>query len=373
MLRAVTNRRIGTLALAAASLAFFPAPSFAQIAGDDTPVIENATQGGFQFVEEEFDMGTVLQTERPEFEFKFTNVSAMELEIIKIVPSCGCTYTEMSKRKFAPGETGTLKVRYDPTNKFGPQNKTIAVTTSDPRRQEITLKLKATVEPAVIVEPRVVNFGSVQKDEQRTIKVEVTGRTEDFDATFATVQRTEILEVKRISEPEAVRVDGKAMRRVLFEVTLKPGAGVGRLGDLMSIRTNDPREPIVNCNIAGQIQPDVRAEPMVLAFGAVVAGSEFAGEFRLTHRLGSEFKVEKVEVKPNVTTVEVKDFNAVAEPVGTGSYAVKVTGTAPEGRIAQPLTGKILVYTDVAGEQVLEVPYALQVRIKPARAAQGGR
>jgi len=354
--------------MAVSSLAILPSAALAQIDGDDTPVIQNSGTGGFRFVDEEHDMGSVLQTERPEFEFQFTNVSATELEITKVVPSCGCTFAAMTKRKFAPGETGTIQIKYDPTNKFGPQNKHIAVSTNDPLRPEITLKLKANVEPAVIVEPRVINFGSVQKDEERKVKVEVTGRTEDFDATLATVQRSEILDVKRISErPEAVEVEGKSMRRVVFEITLKPGAGVGRLVDLLSIRTTDTREPIINCQIAGQIQPDVRAEPMVMAFGAVVAGSEFAGEVRITHRLGTEFKVSRVEVNPNPGSVE-----AVAEPLGAGSYVIKCTGRAPEGRIIQPMTGKILVYTDTPGEPVIEIPYALQLRARPFKAQKGG-
>jgi len=371
MLCAASNR-LGVLALAGAlSLAFVPC-TFAQIQGDDTPTVNTQAAGGFEFTEEEHDLGNVLQTDRPEFKYKFKNVSTMELEISKIVPSCGCTYAEMNKRKYDPGEEGEILIKYDPTNKFGPQNKHITVTTTDPHRPEIILKLKANVEPAVIVEPRVVNFGSVQKDEERKIKIEVTGRTEDFDATFATVQRSEILEVKRLSDqPEAVQVEGKPMRRVAFEVTLKPGAAVGRLVDLLSIRTTDVREPIVNCQIAGQIQPDVRPEPMVLAFGAVAAGSEFNGEVRVTHRLGKDFKIEKVEVTPNNGTIDPGAIETSWERLGEGSYVIRCKGTAPQARVAQPLTGKLLVYTDVAGENVLEVPYALQIRLRPVKAQSG--
>ena len=369
MLTLPLKNRCSALAAAALAFALVPSLSWAQIQGDDG----NEQRGIFEqgdparaavtFKTDSHDIGTVLQTDRPEFEFEFTNSGASELEIVKIQPSCGCTYTELVKRKYAPGESGSIHVKYDPTNKVGPQNKHITVTTNDPKRPEVTLKLTANVEPAVLVEPRVVNFGSVNKDEERKVKIEVTGRTEDFDATFATVQRTEILDIKKLDDkPVEVEVGGKKMRRIAFELTLKPGGGVGRLVDLLSIRTTDAREPIINCQVAGQILPDVRSEPMVVAFGAVQSGTDFKGEARLTHRLGKDFKVTKVEVNPNPGNVEV-----IPEASGVGSYVLRCTGKAPDGRIAAPLTGKILVYTDITGEATVEIPYALQLRLRPVK------
>ena len=61
-------------------------------------------------------------------------------------------------------------------------------------------------------------------------------------------------------------------------------------------------------------------------------------------------------------------MQVIAESVGTGSYILKCTGTAPDSRVAQPLTGKLIVHTDSPGEPTVEFNYALQLRLKPVKA-----
>jgi hypothetical protein len=173
------------------------------------------------------------------------------------------------------------------------------------------------------------------------------------------------------------------MRRNTFELTIKPNEAMmpGRLGDLLTIRTNESREPIVNCQITGNISGDLVVEPAVVAFGAVQAGANYAGQFTISHRKGAAFKVLSVDNRdqPRPGSLQGEkmavNFEVVPNPGqgGASSFTIKCTGTAQQPRvIGPPMTGAILITTDAPGEGVKEVPYSLTVRPlrgKPAGAA----
>ena len=55
----------------------------------------------------------------------FTNVGNADIIISKVETSCGCTIPEYDKKPVAPGNVGTIRVRFDSSNKSGTQYKTI--------------------------------------------------------------------------------------------------------------------------------------------------------------------------------------------------------------------------------------------------------
>jgi hypothetical protein len=103
--------------------------------------------GGAQisFEKEVHDYGTVKQGGNGECEFKFTNTGTEPLVISDAKGSCGCTVPEWPKTPIKPGESASVKVKYD-TKRVGPINKTVTVTSNsvtDPTKQ---IRIKGTVE-----------------------------------------------------------------------------------------------------------------------------------------------------------------------------------------------------------------------------------
>ena len=48
--------------------------------------------------------------------FRFTNTGQTPLLLRDVRPSCGCTGAEWEKRPVAPGETGEIKITFDPNS-----------------------------------------------------------------------------------------------------------------------------------------------------------------------------------------------------------------------------------------------------------------
>lgn len=97
------------------------------------------------FDKEVHDYGTVKQGGNGECEFKFTNTGTEPLIISDAKGSCGCTVPEWPKTPIKPGETASIKVKYD-TKRVGPINKTVTVTSNATTEPTKTLRIKGTVE-----------------------------------------------------------------------------------------------------------------------------------------------------------------------------------------------------------------------------------
>lgn len=97
------------------------------------------------FDKEVHDYGTVKQGGNGECEFKFTNTGTEPLIISDAKGSCGCTVPEWPKTPIKPGETASIKVKYD-TKRVGPINKTVTVTSNASSEPTKVLRIKGTVE-----------------------------------------------------------------------------------------------------------------------------------------------------------------------------------------------------------------------------------
>ena len=78
-----------------------------------------------------YDYGEVVDGEVVEVDFNFTNTGNSDLIIFNASASCGCTVPEYPQNKnIKPGESSSLKVRFDTSNKPGKQMKTVTLTTN---------------------------------------------------------------------------------------------------------------------------------------------------------------------------------------------------------------------------------------------------
>ncbi len=76
----------------------------------------------------EFNFGKIVQGDKVEHTFKFTNVGKVDLIISSVEASCGCTVPKTwPKEPIAPGEGGEIPVVFDSEGKQGNVSKTISV------------------------------------------------------------------------------------------------------------------------------------------------------------------------------------------------------------------------------------------------------
>ena len=91
-------------------------------------------------------------------EFRFTNAGDGVLRIKEIGKTCGCTPFSLAKRDYAPGESGTLKVKYYSDTQRGSTAKQLFVYSNDKTQPEVALTIKATIITKVAYEPKTLNL-----------------------------------------------------------------------------------------------------------------------------------------------------------------------------------------------------------------------
>lgn len=91
-------------------------------------------------------------------EFRFTNAGNSTLKIDEIKSSCGCTPFSLTKKEYAPGESGILKVGYLSDQQRGQTTKQLTIHSNDKTNPVITLEVKANIMMQVDYEPKTLDL-----------------------------------------------------------------------------------------------------------------------------------------------------------------------------------------------------------------------
>lgn len=96
------------------------------VAADGTMDTVNVAKLSFEI--EKYDFGKVNEGEIVYHVFEFENVGKVPLLIRDVRSTCGCTVPEWPETPVAPGERGSISVKFDTTNKYSEQSKPIIIT-----------------------------------------------------------------------------------------------------------------------------------------------------------------------------------------------------------------------------------------------------
>jgi hypothetical protein len=86
-----------------------------------------ATLATMDFKDTVFQIGNIRQGEIVTHDFEFKNNGKRPLVISSAKGSCGCTVAEFPSEPMIPGQTGTIKVRFNSSGKKGHQEKTVTI------------------------------------------------------------------------------------------------------------------------------------------------------------------------------------------------------------------------------------------------------
>ena len=109
------------------------------------PADPNAPKPQITFDKTSNDFGVINDDAPVNTEFKFTNAGAGVLEIANVQGSCGCTVPALEKKSYAAGESGVVKVSYNPHGRRGKQQTTVTVTSNDPVKPSVVLELHSEI------------------------------------------------------------------------------------------------------------------------------------------------------------------------------------------------------------------------------------
>lgn len=115
----------------------------AQDAKTDNAVITNPNAAVINFDTDVVDYGTIEQGADGMREFKFKNTGKEPLIISNATGSCGCTVPTWPKEPIKPGESSSIKVKYD-TKRLGAINKSVTITSNATEATKV-LRIKGNV------------------------------------------------------------------------------------------------------------------------------------------------------------------------------------------------------------------------------------
>ena len=116
------------------------------------------------FEESVHDFGILSPDMYHNYGFKFTNTGEGILKIGKIKSTCSCTVPKLTKKEYAPGESGIVKVKYHSSKRAGSRKERLYVHSNDKTEPKFKLLVKAKVVLKVTHEPKRLNFSFKQKD-----------------------------------------------------------------------------------------------------------------------------------------------------------------------------------------------------------------
>lgn len=104
------------------------------------------------------DADALFSQENYSTRFSFKNTGTTAVTITELQTSCGCTTAELTKRTYAPGETGAIPVVFTFGDRSGPQQKVVTVRTDDAPAQPTALILRVNIPVAVTLERTLLSW-----------------------------------------------------------------------------------------------------------------------------------------------------------------------------------------------------------------------
>lgn len=92
------------------------------------------------------NFGDILENQKVETVYEFTNTGKVDLLISECSAMCGCTVPSWPREPIKPGEKGSIKVVFDSAGKGGVNNKIVTVY-ANVESKTIELKFTANVRP----------------------------------------------------------------------------------------------------------------------------------------------------------------------------------------------------------------------------------
>ena len=295
--------------------------------------------------EKSFDAGTVIKGETFKHEFTIENTGSAPLEILSVKPGCGCTTPEYD-RKIEPGKKGRISLAVNTTAFVGSIKKSTAVKTNDPDNASFDLFMKATVKAMIEVQPSENQaFGIVRKGE----KIERDYKLNSSEGTPFKVTEIQCTD-NFLKHNLNMAPDGKSG---VLTVTVPEDHPLGVINAHLTLKTDHPKQPMVELNAYATVREDLAIDPAVIHFGNIGStffrgdpgNSSWVRYFTLYDDTGTPIQIKGVRSTYYGAKVSYEQIEAGKR------YLIKVQllPAAKDGEI----DGKIILETS---KKVFEVP-----------------
>lgn len=288
------------------------------------------TDAQVEFMTTEHDFGEVDELGGPlTFDFTFFNKSDQPYQLTSVRASCGCTTPFWDKEAIQPGDTGLIKVVFNPLNRPGTFNKTVTIK-SDGVPQVKLLRIKGKVKPkpklledefptaigGIRFKSKFINFGTISTEKPVTEKIALFNASSDSISFLSRVVTGN--HIAAIVKPAVMPPKTEA----IMEVTYFPGKRdeLGFVNDNMTLFTDELEESNKTFSVLATILeyfPPMTEEELAKAphlsledkehdFGNVKEGEKLTHTFVFENTGKEKLNIRKTRANCGCTVSELK-------------------------------------------------------------------
>jgi hypothetical protein len=255
-----------------------------------------------------------------------------------------------------PGGEGKIEVTYDSGSKKGKQEKTITVTSNDPRRATAKLQITAFIEVDFGFVPSSIGFGKI--DQNQTSSKSATILVKDPSHTkLADLQTSSDFVRARVNDQDDRETSGGS---ITVEITLVPGLPPGRFNEFVTATSTDTSLPEAKLRVGGNVIGDVDVNPNAVRFVVREGDSSRVtpGQRKITitnHSDDRPLKITGVRDPDDRVTLDLRTleegqrFELLVSPKDLKSTATN-------------LSGSIMISTNSPSQNNLAVRYTISYR-----------
>lgn len=275
-----------------------------------------------------FDFGSVDEGEKVEHEFVLKNTGDVQLNLLRVVPACGCTATNVDMKEISPGSEGKIKVTFDTTGFSGEKLKTVRIYTNDLEAPPAILKMTGTVVRAVTVNPSRLFFGDLVKDQGGRQTFEIVIRKDSAARVIDVINRNPHFKLEKVE---------KSPTSYKYALIVDKDTPVGEIRDRLIVKLKNDRRSAINIPIFVSVQGVLRLEPQVLSLGIMEGDKIIVKETKLTS-YSKEYPISIKDIKANHSAIKAR-----AEKVSDFEQNIKVF--VDPTKVEKKLRGVVDIFT----------------------------
>ena len=256
----------------------------------------------------EHDFGVVPSNADLKYRLKITNKYKETVHIAGVASSCGCTAGKPSKDTLASEETAYLDLTMDTRRFRRLKETTVTVTFNQPILSQVEIRVRAFINPDVLINPGAAEFGGIAKGADRLLRLAIVYNGRGTSSIKEAVCKNPNVAAKLVE----VRRDAFNINYELH-VTIKGTAPLGEIREQVMLVTDDPNNRNIPVLVEARIEPEFVVNPELVSFGTLLPGERKTMNVYIRSSKKQPFAIEKIESEKTAGTFETRIPKEVKE------------------------------------------------------------
>jgi len=148
--------------------------TFVKKVSPQTPSVAKKRTAEIEFEDQFYDFGEIMQGDKIDHKFSFTNTGKAPLSITEADATCGCATPSIPFMDIMPGEVGYIGVRYNSVGKEGEETPEVTIYSNAGKHPIMVLKLKGYVKtPEEVKAEQLAKKDSLIQEAKDSTKVDI--------------------------------------------------------------------------------------------------------------------------------------------------------------------------------------------------------